>query len=73
VLAVGAHPDDIELGCGGAPLAHRARGDEAVPAAPCPYGDGHTAERVVEVLHAPDTPGLLELAEPDFVDRPVPC
>jgi len=27
VLAVGAHPDDIELGCAGALLAHRARGD----------------------------------------------
>jgi len=27
VLAVGAHPDDIELGCGGALLAHRRRGD----------------------------------------------
>lgn len=28
VLAVGAHPADIELGCGGALLAHRDRGDE---------------------------------------------
>jgi LmbE family N-acetylglucosaminyl deacetylase len=28
VLAVGAHPDDIELGCGATLLAHRARGDE---------------------------------------------
>ena len=28
VLAVGAHPDDIELGCAGALLAHRARGEE---------------------------------------------
>ena len=27
VLAVGAHPDDIELGCAGTLLAHRARGD----------------------------------------------
>jgi LmbE family N-acetylglucosaminyl deacetylase len=27
VLAVGAHPDDIEMGCGAALLAHRRRGD----------------------------------------------
>jgi LmbE family N-acetylglucosaminyl deacetylase len=27
VVAIGAHPDDIELGCGGALLAHRRRGD----------------------------------------------
>lgn len=27
VLAVGAHPDDVELGCGATLLAHRARGD----------------------------------------------
>jgi len=28
VLAIGAHPDDIELGCGGSLAAHRASGDE---------------------------------------------
>ncbi|MFN2504664.1 MAG: PIG-L deacetylase family protein [Acidimicrobiales bacterium] len=27
VLAIGAHPDDIELGCGAVLLAHRRRGD----------------------------------------------
>jgi LmbE family N-acetylglucosaminyl deacetylase len=27
VLAIGAHPDDIELGCGGTLLAHSAAGD----------------------------------------------
>ncbi len=28
ILAVGAHPDDIELGCGATLLAHSARGDQ---------------------------------------------
>lgn len=28
VLAIGAHPDDIEIGCGGAVLRHKAMGDE---------------------------------------------
>jgi LmbE family N-acetylglucosaminyl deacetylase len=28
VLAIGAHPDDIELGCGATLAAHRARGDD---------------------------------------------
>lgn len=30
VLAVGAHPDDVEIGCGGALLDHRRRGDHVV-------------------------------------------
>jgi LmbE family N-acetylglucosaminyl deacetylase len=27
ILAIGSHPDDIEIGCGGALLRHRAQGD----------------------------------------------
>ena len=28
ILAIGAHPDDVELGCGGSLFAHHAAGDE---------------------------------------------
>jgi len=28
ILAIGSHPDDIEIGCGGALLRHRAQGDQ---------------------------------------------
>jgi UDP-N-acetylglucosamine 2-epimerase (non-hydrolysing) len=41
-------------------------------ALPCPYGDGRTGERVVRALHDADAAGLLELAEPDWVDRAPP-
>lgn len=30
VLAIGAHPDDVEIGCGGILLRHRAQGDRVV-------------------------------------------
>lgn len=39
---------------------------------PCPYGDGHTAQQVVRVLHDPQTAALLRLDEPDFVGWPPP-
>jgi UDP-N-acetylglucosamine 2-epimerase (non-hydrolysing) len=43
-----------------------------VAAVPCPYGDGHTGERVVEVLADPAIAPLLTLSEPDFVGKEPP-
>jgi UDP-N-acetylglucosamine 2-epimerase (non-hydrolysing) len=39
---------------------------------PCPYGDGRTAERVLEVLSDPTVRSLLRLDEPDFIGKQVP-
>jgi UDP-N-acetylglucosamine 2-epimerase (non-hydrolysing) len=39
---------------------------------PCPYGDGHTAERVADLLRDSSVIALLRLAEPDFVGTAVP-
>jgi UDP-N-acetylglucosamine 2-epimerase (non-hydrolysing) len=43
-----------------------------VAATPCPYGDGHTARLVADILHDPETHRLLRFDEPDFVDREPP-
>jgi UDP-N-acetylglucosamine 2-epimerase (non-hydrolysing) len=40
--------------------------------APCPYGDGDTAARIVDVLIDPSTRAVLDLRAPDFVGKPVP-
>ena len=39
---------------------------------PCPYGDGRTAERVLEALADPAVRPLLRLDEPDFIGKQVP-
>lgn len=44
-----------------------------VASLPCPYGDGHTSQRVVDALTDPVTSSLLALREPDFVGQPVPA
>ncbi|MEU4426732.1 PIG-L deacetylase family protein [Actinoplanes sp. NPDC024001] len=50
VLAIGAHPDDIELGCGGTLAAHRAAGDAVTMLVVTggQNGPGATAERRAE-------------------------
>ena len=42
-------------------------------AATCPYGDGHTASRILELLDDPSVIALLSLAEPDFIDKRPPA
>ncbi len=49
VLAVGAHPDDVEIGCGGLLLRHRAAGDEvAILTLSGGEAGGEVAERARE-------------------------
>ena len=39
---------------------------------PCPYGDGHTSERVATLLASPATTPLLAIREPDFTHGELP-
>lgn len=43
-----------------------------IAALPCPYGDGHTGERVAAILAEPATTHLLDLTEPDFTGDALP-
>lgn len=54
VLAVGAHPDDIELGCAGTLAAHRAAGDDVTMLVLTggQNGPGLTSERWAEAQRA---------------------
>ncbi|MFE2285550.1 PIG-L deacetylase family protein [Streptomyces sp. NPDC059443] len=55
VLAVGAHPDDIEIGCGGTLLAHKAAGDQVVMLVLTDGAQGpglHAATRKAEQMEA---------------------
>jgi LmbE family N-acetylglucosaminyl deacetylase/CheY-like chemotaxis protein len=53
VLAIGAHPDDVEIGCGGILLRHAALGDQVnVLTLTGGESGGVMAERVVESRHA---------------------
>lgn len=45
---------------------------ERVADVPCPYGDGHTAERVAALLADPGVWSAMTLREPDLRDGP-PC
>ncbi len=73
VLAIGAHPDDIELGCAGALLAHRAAGDE-VSMLVMSRGESGPCEGVSRVTEQEEAAEILgaDLYWGDFVDTSIP-
>jgi LmbE family N-acetylglucosaminyl deacetylase len=73
VLAIGAHPDDIELGCGASLLAHRAR-DDRVALLVMTTGEHGPQAATSRVREQQDAAALLgaELFWGDFRDGAVP-
>ena len=73
VLAVGAHPDDVELGCGAALLAHRRRGDR-VGLLVMTTGEGGPQAARSRVLEQEDASAILgaDLVWGGFYDGHVP-
>lgn len=63
VLAIGAHPDDIELGCGGTIVRHVAAGDEVTMLiiTKGEVGPGDTPRRVYEQEKACERLGVKDL------------
>ena len=56
VLAIGAHPDDMEIACAGTLLKCRARGDEVFV---CHLSDGNQGHEIIE----PDELGIMRRKE----------
>ena len=56
VLAIGAHPDDMEIACAGTLLKCRARGDEVFV---CHLSDGNQGHEIIE----PDELGVMRRKE----------
>ena len=63
VLAIGAHPDDIELGCGGTLVKHVAAGDEVTMliVTTGEVGPGDTVRRVAEQMRSVSVIGAHRL------------
>jgi LmbE family N-acetylglucosaminyl deacetylase len=74
ILAIGAHPDDIEIGCGGSIKRHAQNGDEIFfVIMTCGEGGGVNVEvRKKEALHAANILGVSQVFFLDYEDTKVP-
>lgn len=63
VLAISAHPDDAEIGCGGTLIKHGLQGDEVtlLVVTNGAYGPGKTSERLAEQAAAAEIMGIHNL------------
>ena len=72
ILAIGAHPDDVEIGVGGTLLSHRAAGDEVTILTMTKGAvGGNTSEREIEAKEAARILGA-RLVMSDLIDTEVP-
>jgi LmbE family N-acetylglucosaminyl deacetylase len=73
ILAVGAHPDDIELGCGGALCANRKVGNRIIAVFLTKGGkSGNEYSRMCESKDALKVLGVDEVYFGDFPDTAIP-
>jgi len=72
ILAVGAHPDDVEIGCGGTLALHAARGDRVIILTLCAGEQaGHPGQRATESSRAAERIGA-ELVLEQLDDTRIP-
>ena len=63
---------DVDLVLGAAATFATLSEQRRVAAIPCPYGDGATAQRVVETLVDEQVVARLRLCEPSYVGKAAP-
>lgn len=74
ILAIGAHPDDVEIGCGGALAAHSQKGDEVhiVSFSLGEMGGANAETRLGEAQEAAKVLGAKEFTSFEYPDTQIP-
>lgn len=74
IIAIGAHPDDIEIGCGGTLAAHTAKGDRVIMVVMSAgeRGGSEASVRLTELGQASKILGVEEVVCLDYPDTEVP-